>query len=516
MLDPLDLPDLLTPAEMSQADRMTIAAGTPGIALMEAAGLAVADEVARVAPSRGRIAVLCGPGNNGGDGFVAGRVLAERGYAVELRLLGRREALGGDAAIAAARFPGEISPAAGVDLSDADCVVDAIFGAGLARDVEGEARAIVERINIFARAGGSVVAVDVPSGLDGASGEVRGAAVEATSTVTFFRLKPGHLLEPGRSLCGKIVLADIGIPASVLSRISPKAFVNSPALWRRAMPRLGPGSHKYARGAALVLSGPAHQTGAARLAARAALRAGAGIVSIASPINSVAVNAAHITAVMVAPFAGLQGFEALLADARRRAVALGPGAGVGPELRKLVTAALTRPAQARTIVLDADALTSFAGEADKLGALIARAGHAAIMTPHEGEFAKLFAGANGVEPEDDKLKRARAAAQLTGAVVLIKGPDTVVAAPDGRATIGWDLPPTLATAGSGDVLTGFVAGLAAQGVPAYEAASAGVWLHGAAARAFGPGLISEDLPEALPEVLRELGALGRDEGASRV
>ena len=207
---------------------------------------------------------------------------------------------------------------------------------------------------------------------------------------------------------------------------------------------------------------------------------------------------------MVAPFSGLQGFEALLGDSRRRAIALGPGAGVGPELRKLVRAALTRPAQERTIVLDADALTSFAGEAEELGKLIGRGGQAAVMTPHEGEFAKLFAGAHGVEPGDDKLARARAAARLTGAVVLIKGPDTVVAAPDGRASIGWDLPPTLATAGSGDVLTGFVAGLAAQGMPAYEAASAGVWMHGAAARAFGPGLISEDLPEALPAVLREL------------
>ena len=514
MLDPLDLPELLTPAEMGDADHMTIAAGTPGIVLMEAAGRAVADEAARVTRSRGRIAVLCGPGNNGGDGFVAARLLAVRGYAVELRLLGRREGLHGDAAIAADRFKGEVLPAADVDLSDAHCVVDGIFGAGLMRDVEGEARAIVERINVFARGGGRVVAVDVPSGLDGASGKVRGAAVEATSTVTFFRLKPGHLLEPGRALCGKIVLADIGIPASVLARIAPKTFINAPVLWRCALPRLGPASHKYARGAALVLSGPAHQTGAARLAARAALRAGAGIVSIASPIDSVAVNSAHLTAVMVAPFTGQQGFEALLADARRRAVALGPGAGVGPELRKLVTAALTRPAQARTVVLDADALTSFAGEADKLGAVIARGGHAAIMTPHEGEFAKLFAGAKDVDAEDNKLARARAAARLTGAVVLIKGPDTVVAAPDGRASIGWDLPPTLATAGSGDVLTGFVVGLAAQAVPAFEAASAAVWLHGAAARAFGPGLISEDLPEALPSVLRELGGFEDGRGFS--
>ncbi len=516
MLNPLDLPHLLTPAEMGEADRMTIAAGTAGIQLMEPAGRAVADEAARLARSRGRIVVLCGPGNNGGDGFVAARLLAERCYAVELGLIGRREALGGDAALAAARFAGEVLPAAHVDLSGADCVVDAIFGAGLARDVMGEARAIVERINGFGRGGGRVVAVDVPSGLDGATGKVRGAAVEATSSVTFFRLKPGHLLEPGRWLSGTIRLADIGIPAGVLARIAPKTFVNSPVLWRRALPRLGPESHKYARGAALVLSGAAHQTGAARLAARAALRAGAGIVSIASPIDSVAVNAAHSTAVMVAPFAGLPGFEALLADARRRAIALGPGAGVGPELRKLVTAALTRPATGRTVVIDADALTSFAGEADTLGALIARGGHSAIMTPHEGEFAKLFAGAAGVDAEDDKLARARGAARLAGAVVVLKGPDTVVAAPDGRATIGWDLPPTLATAGSGDVLTGFVAGLAAQGVPAFEAASAAVWLHGAAARAFGPGLISEDLPETLPRVLRALGGFGRDEGASRV
>ena len=507
MLNPLEFPHLLTPAEMGEADRMAIAGGTPGIQLMEAAGLAVADEAARLARSRGRIVVLCGPGNNGGDGFVAARRLAERGFSVELALLGRREALRGDAATAAAQFAGEVRPAAEVDPRGADCVIDALFGAGLARDIDGEARAIVERINVFSRAGGPVVAVDVPSGLDGASGKIRGVAVEAASCVTFFRLKPGNVLEPGRSLCGKIRLADIGIPASVLAQIKPNAFVNGPRLWGGALPRLDARSHKYARGAALVLSGPAHQTGAARLAARAALRAGAGIVTLASPPDAVAVNAAHLTAVMVAPFSGVTGFETLLSDARRRAVALGPGAGRGAELRKLVAAALTRPGARRTIVLDADALTSFSDEADKLAGLIARGGHSAIMTPHEGEFARLFAGAGGIGADDDKLARARAAAWLTGAVVVLKGADTVVAAPDGRAAIGWDLPPTLATAGSGDALTGFVTGLAAQGVPAFEAAAAGVWLHGAAARAFGPGLIAEDLPEALPGVLAGLAPL---------
>jgi ADP-dependent NAD(P)H-hydrate dehydratase / NAD(P)H-hydrate epimerase len=505
MLDPLKFPELLTPAEMGLADHAAIAGGEPGIELMERAGLAVAREAARRARSRGRIVVLCGPGGNGGDGFVAGRLLEAWGYRVELGLLGPKTALRGDPALAAARFAGSVLPASDIALSGADCVIDALFGAGLARDLDGEARALVEGMNAFARAGGLVVAVDVPSGLDGATGKVRGAAVEATASVTFFRLKPGHLLEPGRALCGAIRLADIGIPAGVLPGIGPRAFVNGPALWGNALPHLTAASHKYARGAALVLSGGAHQTGAARLAARAALRVGAGIVSLASPRESVAVNAAHLSAIMVAPFDGRAGFEALLGDERRRAVALGPGAGVGAELRALVAAALTTPAPDRTIVLDADALSSFAGEAEALAGLIGQGGHAVVLTPHEGEFARLFAGAPGVRAADDKLERARAAARLTGAALVLKGSDTVVASPDGRAAIGWDLPATLATAGSGDVLAGFVTGLAAQGMVPFEAAAAAVWLHGACARAFGPGLIAEDLPEALPGVLRALG-----------
>ena len=505
MLNPSTFPHLLTPAEMGEADRLTISGGTPGLALMERAGLAVADEAARLTRSRGRIAVICGPGNNGGDGFVAARLLARRGYAVELGLLGDRAALRGEAGAAASRYDDPVMAAGDVDFEGVDLAVDALFGAGLARALEGEARTIVERINAFSGRGGRVLAVDVPSGVDGGSGKVRGVAVLATACVTFFRLKPGHLLLPGRSLCGAIRLADIGIPASVLARVAPLAFVNSPAVWRHALPRPDAESHKYARGAVLVLSGPAHQTGAARLAARAALRSGAGIVTLASPLPALAVNAARLTAIMVAPFAGVRDFEALLADDRRRAIIIGPGAGVGPELRRLAAAALTRPAERRTIVIDADALTTFSGEATRLAALIARGGHSALLTPHEGEFARLFAGASSVRAEDDKLARARAAAKLMGAVVVLKGADTVVAAPDGRATIGWDLPPTLATAGSGDVLAGFCGGLAAQGSPAFEAASAAVWLHGACARAFGPGLIAEDLPEALPNALKALG-----------
>jgi len=504
MLDPLTTPELLTPAEMGEADRAAIAGGTPGIKLMERAGLAVAREAARLARTRGRIVVVCGPGGNGGDGFVAGRLMADWGYPVALGLLGARAALRGDPALAAERFEGSVATASELDIEGADLVIDALFGAGLARDLEGESKALVERVNAFARRGGQVLAVDVPSGLDGATGRARGVAVQATETVTFFRLKPGHLLEPGRALCGALALADIGIPAAVLPAIGPHAFVNGPAVWAKDLPRLTAASHKYARGAALILSGGAHQTGAARMAARAALRIGAGIVSVASPLESVAVNSAHLTAIMVAPFEGIPGFEALLGDERRRGLLLGPGAGVGERLRALVTAALTTPSPGgRTVVIDADALSTFAGEAESLGRLVAQGRHGVVLTPHEGEFARLFAGAPSVRPEDDKLARSLAAARLTGAVVILKGSDTVVASPDGRAAIGWDLPPTLATAGSGDVLAGFVTGLAAQGMAPFKAAAAAVWLHGACARAFGPGLIAEDLPESLPSVLRE-------------
>ncbi len=507
MLDPRRHPELLTPAQMAEVDRFTIAGGTPGITLMERAGMAVAREAARLAPSRGRIAVLCGPGGNGGDGFIAARLLQSWGYAVELALLGDRARLSGDPARAAERWQGPVRAGEGFAFDQADLVVDALYGAGLSRDIDGAALRLVEAINTFAHSGRPALSVDVPSGLDGATGEPRGAAVEATASVTFFRLKPGHLLLPGRALCGEIVLADIGLDARALEPIAPQAFVDAPALWRHALPRLGAGSHKYTRGASLVVSGPAHRTGAARLAARAALRVGSGLVAIASPPDAVAVNSAHETAVMVAPFDGLAGFAALIADPRRNALLIGPGAGVGEATRGLVAAALTEPsAEPRAIVLDADALTSFAGDAAGLAALIAREGRATVITPHAGEFARLFRGRQEVLDQPSKLARARAAAAMLGAIVLLKGADTVVAAPDGRAAIGFDLPPTLATAGSGDVLAGVACGLLAQRMPAFEAAAAAAWLHGAAARALGPGLIAEDLPEALPGVLSALSA----------
>jgi hydroxyethylthiazole kinase-like uncharacterized protein yjeF len=489
--------ELLTNAEMAEADRLTIAGGVPGIDLMENAGRAVAD-AAGALPGR-RVVVVAGPGNNGGDGFVAARYLAERGFAVRVSFVGDVNQLKGDAALAAKRWSGPIEQASPGSPSDCDIVIDALFGAGLDREVEGLPRAMIEAMNAAAA---PIIAVDLASGVNGTTGAVMGTAVNAAHTVTFFRRKTGHLLLPGRLHCGVIQVAEIGIPASVLDTIKPSAFVNRPALWGRLFPRPRADGHKYSRGHAVVVSGGVSTTGAARLAARGALRAGAGLVTIASPREALSVNAAASLAVMVRPVDGAAELTAFLADKRRNAVVLGPGGGVGPAMREQVAAAL---ASGAAVVLDADALTSFAEDPAGLAAMMAkRGGRATALTPHEGEFARLFNVIHQDPNVHAKLQKTRLAAQTIGATLLLKGADTVVASPDGRASIADNAPPKLATAGSGDVLAGMIAGLLAQGMPAFEAASAAVWLHGEAANEFGPGLIAEDLPEALPAVYRRL------------
>lgn len=501
--------ELLTADEMGRADRLAVAAGIPSLALMENAGRAVATQAAGMIGTGAigtgaRVAILCGPGNNGGDGFVAARHLRNAGMDVHVALLGGHEPLHGDAAAMArqwAQAVGELSPAS---IAGAQLVVDALFGAGLSRPLSGTAAAVVEAVNASAC---PVLAVDVPSGLDGTTGQATGAVVEATRTVTFFRRKPGHLLLPGRVLCGSLSVADIGIPRAVLREIAPRAWVNAPALWLAQFPWPKLEGHKYGRGHALVVSGPAARTGAARMGARGALRAGAGLVTVASPPDALLVNAAHLTAIMLLAFEGPRGLAEILADTRKNAVLLGPALGIGAATRNLVLSALGSGA---ATVLDADAITSFEGDGLALiAAIAARESRPVVLTPHEGEFRRLFPDV----ADASKLARARAAARLSGAVVVLKGADTVIAAPDGRAVINDNAPPWLATAGAGDVLGGFVAGLLAQGMPAFEAACAAVWLHGAAASLVGPGLIAEDLPERLPEVLRMLRgqlALGLD------
>ncbi len=496
--------EILSVAEMSRADAAAVKAGVPGVELMENAGRAVAGAV-RIRYRPGPAVVLCGPGNNGGDGFVAARHLAAAGWPLRLALIGDRARLRGDAAHHAKLWKGPVEDltedgaaglldgAAGL-LDGANVVIDALFGAGLSRPLEGAACRVVEAL---ASSRVPVVAVDMPSGVSGDSGAVLGeAAVRAACSVTFFRKKPGHLLLPGRQMCGEVVVADIGIPDSVLGEIAPRCFENGPGLWGGAYPWREFDDHKYRFGHALVLGG-ATMTGAARLAARAALRVGAGLVTLASPSAALPIYALSTPSAITVPLDSEADYRALLADARKNAVLLGPGNGVGGETRARSLAAL---AAGKATVIDADALTSFRDRpAELFEAAGGPSGGPCVLTPHEGEFARLFPELTG-----DKLSRARAAAAASGAVVLLKGADTTIAAPDGRAAINTNAPATLATAGSGDVLAGLIVGLLAQGIPSFEAACAAVWLHGEAAAALGPGLIAEDLSEALPGVLTGL------------
>jgi NAD(P)H-hydrate epimerase len=489
--------ELLTAEEMSRSDRLAVEAGVPSETLMENAGRAIAEEVVRRFLDSEVVAVLCGPGNNGGDGFVAARHLLDRGYKVRVGFEGDEACLPKDAAAMAKRFTGAREALSPEILRDADVVVDALFGAGLARPIEGKLADLIERVNA---SGLPVVAVDVPSGIDGTTAEVKGAAIWAAATVTFFRLKPGHLFLPGRIHCGEVTLADIGIPESTLAEITPKTFANEPALWLSQFPWPKEDAHKYARGHAVVVSGPAYSTGAARLGARGALRAGAGLVTVASPRDAVPINAAQLTAIMVREADDARGLESLLSDRRKNAVLIGPGIGVGERTKDMVLAALRSDA---AIVLDADAITSFAEEPGRLFEAISSRSAPVVATPHDGEFARLFGDLAALP----KLDRARQAAARSGAFIALKGPDTVVAAPDGLASINATTSPWLATAGTGDVLGGIILGLLAQGMSGFAGASAAVWLHGAAAKAFGPGLIAEDLPEMLPRVLRDLRIL---------
>lgn len=481
---------VLTPSQMARADQLSIQGGTPGFQLMQAAGQAVVDAmVQRWAPQP--VHILCGPGNNGGDGFVIARLLQERRWPVRLALLGRVDEMRGDARAHAAQWTGTVDVATSAFLDGASLVVDALFGTGLARPLDGMALHLVQAIR---RSGVPVCAVDIPSGVDGNTGQIRGDAVQATLTVTFCRKKLGQLLLPGRLHCGELVVADIGISDATIQELDVVVHENHPDLWRQAFPRADSNHHKYMRGHVLVRGGDV-MTGAARLAAQAAARAGAGLVSVAASSSSWPIYAAALTSVMVRPCDGLQAWRALLTEARHNVVLIGPGVGAADTLQDEVLTALDG---SRTVVLDADALTAFASAPDTLFNAISGP---CVMTPHTGEFARLFGTPDG---QTGKLEQARSAARRSGAVVVLKGADTVIAAPDGRAVINSNAPPQLATGGSGDVLAGIIAGLLAQGMDMFSAASAAVWLHGRAASLFGPGLIADDLPGMLVQALHEL------------
>ncbi len=476
---------LLDVRQMGEADRLTVAGGTAATELMENAGKAVAYEITRRWSPRSVI-VLCGLGNNGGDGFVVARLLYEADWPVHVALLGQPDRLTGPAQHHLQRWHQTIEPLNPAVLAGAELVVDAIFGAGLSRALSGVA---AETLAAASERSMTIVAIDVPSGVMGDTGEALGA-VKATLTVTFFRKKPGHLLLPGRSLCGELVVADIGIASSALAQVAPDTFENDPGLWMSELPRPQHAGNRYNRGHALIVCG---YPMAARMAARAAARAGAELTTVAVPEIALPVYAAAQTGIMVKPCAGLEALDTLLQDRRYSALLIGLGAGAGDETRAQVLAIL---ATGRATILDGDVLTAFENDPDALDRAIIGP---RVLTADDGELRRVL-DSNG-----DQLSRARAAACRSGAVVILKGSDTVIAAPDGRAIINSNAPPILATAGTGDVLSGIVLGLLAQGMAPFLAAAAAVWLHGAVATEFGPGLLAEDLPDLLPGVLRRLG-----------
>lgn len=487
---------LLTPSEAQQADQYAIKAGKKSSDLMETAGRAVADilidYVGTPLELGGEIIVLCGPGNNGGDGFVIARYLYEWGYPVHVQLLGEPAKLTGDAAKMAQKWQGTIGAATGSSLKGAAVIIDALFGVGLNKPIEGEAANLIVAAN---ETDSFRLAVDVPSGLNAETGNVSGCCFQADATVTFSFRKAGHLVAPGRFYCGgtdHVHVADIGVPSDVLDHMTPLCFANEPTLWSNAYPFQGPASHKYDRGHLLVLGGKEPTLGASRLASLAALRVGAGLVTLAAPSDSYPVQAAALTDVMVRRFDSAFGFVGILGDPRIGTVLLGPGAGVGEKTVELVQQAGVKKCN---MVLDADALSSFVGRAEHLKAI---ADGDVVMTPHEGEFAKLFPSLDVVS---DRIGAARSAAKIANSTIVLKGVSTIIAAPDGRVSIASNGPSWLAIGGTGDVLAGLIGGLMVQGMPVFEAASAAVWIHGEAGMKVGRGLIASDLLDVIPSVL---------------
>ncbi len=484
--------EILTNVEMAKADRLAIEGGVESFALMLNAGQAVVQEATQ-AFSHSRALILCGPGNNGGDGFVIGRLLREKGWSVRMACMIPADALKGDAARACTEWSGDVEGFDDLLVAPDELVVDAVFGTGLSKALEGPVVGAFERVR---EAGANVVAVDIPTGVDGDTGAADPHTLQADLTVTFFRKQLGHVLMPGMAWCGMVAVHNIGIPYAVLPRLEIQTNENMPDHW---LPHIRPKTffdNKYTYGHAIVFGGP-RMTGAACLAAHAALRTRVGMCTIVGDEGAADVYRSYLPNLIYEPYAGPEDFPAHLQDERRNAALIGPGAGRdNPEgLRQAVLGACAA-GDDKTIIVDADALNVFEDSREDLYKALREN---CIITPHEGEFVRIFPDLKG-----NKLDRAKEAAKIAGCVVLLKGPDTVIAAPDGRSAVNTNAPPVLATAGSGDVLAGVITGLAAQRLEPFYAACAGAWIHGETGYLYGPGLMASDLPDLIPQVLREL------------
>lgn len=491
---------VLNPREMAVAEREAVAknAVSGSFELMKRAGKAVADAAGNLLKQGDAVGILCGNGNNGGDGYVAAKNLASAGYDVICFAEAKPDPQK-DAALAADDWNGKTLDLAQFRPADFDLLIDAWFGAGLDRPVSDGFARIIEQVNASRI---PLLAIDLPSGVSAETGTIQGSAFQATLTVTFSRRKAGHLLFPGRAKCGKVLVADIGIPSTVLEGINGFTLHNEPDLWLAKCPTLSFESYKYQRGHVAVFSGPRYSTGASRLAACAAARCGAGAVTLIGEADALDIHATHLTSIMLHKKASLNDILSFLQARKVRASIIGPAFGDFSEARNLCQA-MIESGILDAIVIDADAITAYSEQPDSLYDLTKNSKTAVILTPHEGEFIRIFPDLAAMT-HLSRLEKARKAAARANATIVYKGADTIIASANGLAAINSNGTPVLATAGSGDVLSGMIASLVAQKMNPFYASCAAVWMHGRAAQLFGSGLIAEDIIGILPEVLSQL------------
>ncbi|PHR58034.1 MAG: bifunctional ADP-dependent NAD(P)H-hydrate dehydratase/NAD(P)H-hydrate epimerase [Robiginitomaculum sp.] len=471
-------------------DQVAEDAGVCGFQLMENAGNGMGRIImARFAPKNA--CIVCGPGANGGDGYVVAKYLFEQGCAVSLLSLSPPNP-NTVAAQMEARLPAGVQREVKTIPTDCEIIIDCMFGAGLDRPIIARPAVLIEQVNAHPA---PVIAADLPSGINGDRAQPGTPSIIAAMTITFEVLKLAHVLEPARSQCGEIVVIDIGFPAGTIDQVEPIAVQNHPSLWPQIPVIPDMLSHKHNRGRLLVDCGGPLQSGAARLAARAGLRIGAGWVTLCGTEDAMQVCANHETSIVLSVRQQGEPIAEVMRSQTPDCVLLGPAGGVGEAMKRQVLDLLQT---GTATVLDADALTSFAEHPQDL----LEACHAkTVLLPHEGEFRRLFADLT--TKTGNKISRVKAAAQRAGCTVLLKGADSVMADADGRVVVNTHTSSWLATLGTGDVLAGMVAGLMAQGQGGFDALCAAVWLHGELGRQLGAGLIAEDLPGAIPAMLQQ-------------
>lgn len=481
--------EILTAEQMKKADLEAIAGGIPAIQLIDTAARGLADIIGKNYEPR-PVLFLNGPGNNGADGWIAAQYLKDAGWDVRVACTVKKSELKHDAKQAAEKWDGEAEALnSNLSLKGNPLIVDCIYGTGYSGTLPPEIVTLFDKIRQRKL---GVVAADVPSGMNATTGASSPGTLKADLTVAFCRKKIAHVTMPGKELCGKVRVAPVQIPDTTIAAQGSTVFENNPGLWLKDFPIPGPATHKYDRGHAVIYGGD--KTGAAKLAAAGAQRAGAGLVSIATRAETKATFDNFRASIMTQQWDTSEDFKSILRDERKNVVLLGPGAGDPARLRESVETTL---AFNKAAVLDADVFTVFKDNARDLFTQLSPDKH--VLTPHEGEFARIFG-----EMEGSKLERAWKAAKIANAVVVLKGSDTIIAAPDGTAVINTNAPSTLATAGSGDVLAGLITGLMAQGMTPFMAASAGVWLQAETARNFGLGLTAEDIIHHIPQTLNRV------------